>query len=164
MSECPSRSCTILGCSPFASISVAAFGPNVTTVKVDQFASSFEALSVSFGMGNTVAVDDTGNLVAADPWLSEISIAKSVDKYTPKLQAAIASGSKYHALVVTVLRDSQVAARYTLGDVIFTGSSVAFGGAGTLAEMVESVSMHYGKINFSMGGQVFTWDTVRNTP
>lgn len=123
--------------------------PNRTAVKFNLFPQPFLVYAVQNGVASPYTLGTAGGgIQRGEPQFSEIVLTKQIDVWTPALQRAIAAGTTFTEVVITVYRNSTVYSRYILSDVGVTSSSVSFSGDGSLADMVESVSLAFAKIEY----------------
>jgi type VI secretion system secreted protein Hcp len=131
-------------------------------------AGGIDVLSYSHGASNTPVIG-TGGAGAGKVSLQDISITKTIDKSTPLLYKACASGKHFANVTLFVRRtapDSKAQTYYVikLEDVLI--SSVSSGGSNgenTLGQ--ESVTMAYAKIATDYVGEgdpvSFSWDLTQ---
>lgn len=132
----------------------------------------------SWSWGASRSTDSTsGGGGAGKANFQDLTFTKYVDKSTPKLMLAAASGEPIPRVVVTAHRDlagatSEPYLTITLQDVFVT--SVSTGGSAASDLPAESMSLNYGKIKFTYTPQLddgsvgepvdFSWDVVLNEP
>ena len=109
-----------------------------------------EVHSFSWGVQHPVSgtASSTGNLSGGRADFSELSIVKQLDKASPKLMQACASGEHLKTVTLSLNRasgDKEQFMEYKLTDVLV--SSYAGSGAGGGSEIpMETIHFHYGKV------------------
>jgi len=115
----------------------------------DQHKEWIELLSFSWGVQQPKSVvSSAGSLAAERADFGDFSITKVIDKASPKLATACASGEHFSEVKIEVCRaggDKQKYMEYKLTDVITTGFRLA-GHKSNEILPVEEVSFSYGKI------------------
>jgi type VI secretion system secreted protein Hcp len=131
-----------------------------------------ELLTVQFGVSQTGLREAGGKASARRSSLSTISIIKSLDKASPKLFLACATGQHIDSAVLTLAQPLNGALyeflKITLTDVFISSYQVSSGGD----LPTESVSFSYSKIEYKYfpktpGGQILppitvTFDVLKN--
>jgi type VI secretion system secreted protein Hcp len=112
-----------------------------------------EVLSFSWGVTQvaSAAASTAGSLSSQRANFSDFSIVKALDKGTPKLMVACASGEHLRSVTMEICRaggDKQKYMEYKMTDVIVT--SVRPGGSGHGETLpLEEISFNYGKIELN---------------
>lgn len=128
-----------------------------------------EVMSWSFGASNPTSVGSSG-MSAGKASFSDLSIMKSVDKSSPLLFKALASGKHFASATLTKRTTVEspdgtvkptILATYKLSDVMV--SSVVEGGWSGGGD-TEMLSLSYAKIEMKVDGQpvIFTYDLKAN--
>ena len=112
-----------------------------------------EVLSYSFGVSQAITgtVSSTGTFTGQRADLSPLSFTKQLDKSSPKLKVACASGEHVKSAVLTLCRaggDKQPYMEYKLTDVLVSGVRAGGASHGEGGVPIEEVSLHYGKIEW----------------
>ncbi|MBI4751742.1 MAG: type VI secretion system tube protein Hcp [Acidobacteria bacterium] len=142
-----------------------------------------EILSYSKGLSQTAAFSSSshGSKSAERANFSEFNITKALDKATPHLAFACASGQHYAKATIEICRaggtSKQTFMRYTLQDVLITNYTVNGVGGGGDGESIptENIQLSYGKIEWNyiptnqttgqaMGNISKGWDLTQNKP
>jgi type VI secretion system secreted protein Hcp len=134
-----------------------------------------EVLSYSWGVSQTASASasTSGGATHERADFQDFSIAKTLDKASPKLALACADGTHIKLVTLELCRaggDKVKYMEYKMSNCIVSSDSVGGGGGG---EPTESVSFNYGKIEWtytqqkradgSGGGQVAAgWDLQTN--
>jgi type VI secretion system secreted protein Hcp len=127
-----------------------------------------EVLSWSWGMSNSGSAHTGGGAGAGKVSYSDLSIMKRIDKSSPLLMKACATGEHIPSVVLTAKRVGPKGAdyiRYTLEDVLCT--SLQDSGSGDTLPS-ESLSLNYTKIKFEYRAEgearwsEFSWDLATN--
>ena|SRR5215469_5679522 len=115
----------------------------------DQHKDWIELLSFSWGVQQPKSVvSSAGSLAAERADFHDFSVTKVIDKASPKLATACASGEHFNEVKIEVCRaggDKQKYMEYKLTDVITTSFRLAGSREGETLP-VEQVSFSYGKI------------------
>jgi type VI secretion system secreted protein Hcp len=118
----------------------------------DQHKDWIELLSFSWGVHQPKSVvSSAGSLAAERADFHDFSITKVVDKASPKLATACASGEHFNEVKVEICRaggDKQKYMEYKLTDVIITSFRPAGHKAGETLP-VEEVTLSYGKVELN---------------
>jgi len=124
-----------------------------------------EIMSWSWGMSNSGSMSSGGGGGAGKVSFQDISLMKKVDKSSPKLFEACASGKHLKEMVLTSTSGKRLDyLKYTFQDVLCTSMTTS---GGSDAPM-EQVSFSYGKIEMQYmpmdlsGWLRAAWDIVRN--
>jgi type VI secretion system secreted protein Hcp len=143
----------------------------------DKHKDEIEILSYSCGVAQaaSASASTAGSLSAERASFSDFSIVKAIDKASPKLMLACASGEHLRSARLEICRaggDKQPYMEYKMTDVIVT--SVRPGGSGHGESLpLEEVSFNYGKIEWkyvktkveggrASGNIVAGWDLKAN--
>jgi type VI secretion system secreted protein Hcp len=137
-------------------------------------ANEIDVLSFSFGVTQTISDPSGGGGGAGKATFADISFSKRLDKASPKLYEACASGKHIAQAILTLRRDGEKGVEYykvTLSDVLV--SSISTGGSAGDAVPTETLSLNYTRIEWeytpqkddgSTGGSVKSgWDLSTNT-
>lgn len=116
-----------------------------------------EVLSMGSSVNQMASVSSSshGSKSAERANFSDFSFTKALDKATPFIAFACASGQHFPKAVVEICRaggtDKEVFMRYTLSDVLVTSYSVNGTGGGGDGESIptENVHLSYGKIEWN---------------
>jgi len=134
-----------------------------------------EVLSYSFGVSQmaSATASSSGGASAERANFQDFSIVKTLDKASPKLTLACASGQHIKEITVELCRaggDKVAYMEYKMNEVIISSVSVGGGGGG---EPTESLTFNFGKIQWTYtqqkradgtaGGKVSAgWDLEKN--
>ncbi len=112
-------------------------------------------------------VDRSGKENGGTPTFPDIVLTKGLDDCTPLLFGAVAKGSHFKTLTLTVAVGTSTLLLVTLQDVSFTSESFTENGAdGNVRDLDEVVTIAYGKITITHvpSGTSFGWDSAKNKP
>ncbi|MBX7219360.1 MAG: type VI secretion system tube protein Hcp [Blastocatellia bacterium] len=140
-----------------------------------------EVLSYNFSVNQTASISSSshGSKSAERANFSDFHFTKALDKATPFMAFACASGQHFPKVMIEICRaagnDKEVFMRYTLQDVLLTGYSTSGSGGGGEGETIptENIGITYGKIEWNyiptdqttgraMGNISKGWDVRQN--
>lgn len=116
-------------------------------------AGEIEILSYSHGVSQNITgtASATGTFTGQRCDMTPLTITKQLDKSSPKLAQACASGEHIKSALLTLSRaggDKQQYMEYKLSDVLISSVRVGGASAGDGGVPVEEVSLHYGRIDW----------------
>jgi type VI secretion system secreted protein Hcp len=136
-----------------------------------------EILSYSHGVSQSItgSASSTGTFTGQRADMTPLSFTKQLDKASPKLAHACASGEHIKEALLTLCRaggDKQQYMEYKLSDVLISSVNVGGASEGSGGVPVEEIALHYGKIEWKYtvidakgkpGGNVAAgWNLVEN--
>jgi type VI secretion system secreted protein Hcp len=121
-----------------------------------------EVLSYSWGVSQTIIQDGTGGSSAGKAKFQDLTIAHHIDKATPELLRACATGSHFKDATITHRKAGKGQQEFLIvkmSDVIITG--VTHGGD-TSGPGTEQVTMSFAKVDVDYSGVHFKFDIKSN--
>jgi len=118
----------------------------------DKHKDEIEVLSFSWGVTNTVSAGTGGGGGAGRASFQDLSIVHNIDKASPRLLQACATGAHFKDATITHRKAGKGQQEYLvvkMNDVIITGVALASGGDRPL----ESVTLNYAKIHIEYKAQ-----------
>ena len=115
----------------------------------DKHAKELEIQSWSWGATNLGTMGSGGGGGAGKADFSDITISKTVDKSTPKLLKACATGLHIKSMILVSRKaggDKQEYLKVTLEDVLISSYQSSAGGGNPVPD--ESIGLNYGKISY----------------
>jgi type VI secretion system secreted protein Hcp len=141
-------------------VAVAA-GPNTAITGVIGDLGPFAVLAFSWGLSNSGSVTHGGGGGAGKANVQDLSLTRPTDGNTPALFIATASGEHFPTASLTVAdRKGTPIFRLELEDVLVT--SLSLGGSGDGSALTENLTLNFGKVKLTVGGESGVWDVAGN--